>query len=844
MIQTYSSPKLYLVMTPQTIEQLLNITLTQQNDLDLLMKYDFPNTYALNEEGHIIGLNLRGNALTDEKMGFLHQLTQLEGLNLGENDLEQLNITDAWENLRFLKLGENKLKEVKFETALPKLEKLDVQLCSLQNLHFPKGFENLKTLYLQKNELEQISFESALPALEFLDLSKNALEKLDLPPGFDQLKYLYLNENKISNFQTAELPVLDTLNLEDNKLKELTEGFLDFFPNLLSFYLKKNSLSVVWMGEIVETDKNSLEVVRRLFREFAKGVEKDNECKILLIGNGNVGKTCLVKRLETGQFEKEWKSTHAISLFQYKKHKPYILNFWDFAGQDIYHSTHRLFMQTDAVYLCMWDKHTEATEFTTKNENGIKREYLNRKLPYWLSYAVNLGNGSPIIVVQTKVGHDGEHIEDRPEVRDRFGKHILDFCHIESEDDDWDENGYHSLFSNIRKAIKRTKKKDIPKGYYELREFCRQEQAAGKKELSLQKYLDFAKDRVEEPLKALNNWLVKTGVVFYQKGLFKDLIILDQERAINAVYTIFDRNGLYYDEGVKNKGHLNGADLARIWKEEGYELPEWELFLSFMLSCELCFEETEKKEDGSSVPFEERKFIAPQLLPDKKPDSIDDIWLDREAIYLKYHHDFLHYGILQSFIIKTRHLAEPRHIWKLGVALRENKQLALVEIIDEQEILVRVTPNGKHLMDKIRNLLEELQDDQGEEKVSLNGDYFVSLDSLLEDSPNNREIKADNGHWIKKEPLLAIFQHKNEQATFVGDLKKEVEEFLKQDELRKALERLEEAGPQQIREELPQHFARLTYLEKYEAKGSISFGDASVERSKIRDAIHRICQSL
>ena len=48
----------------------------------------------------------------------------------------------------------------------------------------------------------------------------------------------------------------------------------------------------------------------------------------------------------------------------------------------------------------------------------------------------------------------------------------------------------------------------------------------------------------------------------------------------------------------------------------------------------------------------------------------------------------------------------------------------------EKVITVQVTENGKTLLDKVRNLLEALQDNQGEESVSIDGKKFVPIEAL------------------------------------------------------------------------------------------------------------------
>ena len=68
-----------------------------------------------------------------------------------------------------------------------------------------------------------------------------------------------------------------------------------------------------------------------------------NEAKILLVGQGSVGKTSLIRRLIYEKFDPQQTKTHGININHwYLKIDNNIdvkINVWDFGGQEIYHST-------------------------------------------------------------------------------------------------------------------------------------------------------------------------------------------------------------------------------------------------------------------------------------------------------------------------------------------------------------------------------------------------------------------------------------------------------------------------------------------------------------------------
>ena len=752
-------------MKPQEFEECLGVELKKEPSLEQLVRYDSKNSYTLDENGDVIGLNVCGNELTDGKVAFLWELPELQALNLSENQLSAVSIPAGMKSLVHLNISENSsLDKVSFEGGLSALEVLNLGECALTEIHFPEGFTALHTAYLQKNKIVRTTFDGGCPNLKLLDLSGNQLESFALSAGFEKLERLYLNDNKINSLELGDsLPALDTLHLRNNQLDDLPEVFLEPFPELVSLYLYGNPLPDAIEGTVeINEYQNNLPFIKEYMEELSKGKVQDNECKILLVGNGNVGKSCLVKRLKENEFEPEWKSTHGIVLKQYK-HKEYTFNIWDFGGQDIYHATHRLFMQSNAVYLILWDADTENRRFTPINEHGEDKEYDNFILEYWLDYAIHLGKGSPAIVVQTKTGRDGK--KDLPQIREAYESRLsyLDFQHIESDENDWDENGYKDLLTSIRRAVKRTKTKtNIPEGWAKVRRALRDKQEAGEKKLGLADYLSLAKD-LENSISVLENWLVKTGVVFYRKGLFQDEIILDQQWAIDAIYTIFNRKANLHYKVLYQKGNFSGQDLEEdIWAEKTEK--ERELLISFMLSCEICFETSQRNEKWPHLSFTERTFVAPQLLESKKPERFQNYWDGISPLHLRYRQEFLHYGVIQRFIVRTQSKANVQDIWKYGLLLREGEQKAEVEAT-EREIHVQVTKDGKDLLDKIRNLLENLQDGKGEESVSVDGNNYVLLEELKKLPQNVPSIQNRDGEWIDVAPLN-IFRNKDEWAIF------------------------------------------------------------------------------
>ncbi len=763
-------------MTAQAILQQLvgsDISFQEQANLEILRSEHHPQSYTCDEAGKITGLVIR----------------ELK-------DLPQLTFTHDFHALQYLNISENpSLKQLHFVTLLSDLFHLDLSDNQLSELQLPPEFKKLNHLDLSRNQLTQVVFQGNHPLLHLLDLSKNQLQSVRLPAGASLLQHLYLNDNQLTAFRPKQpLKHLNTLGLKNNQFTKMPLDFLVALPSLQNFYLYGNQLSSVLQGDIEESEyKNDLPIVHGYIESMQHNPQQDNECKVLLLGNGDVGKTTFAIRLIKDEFQKDRNSTHGITLDAYM-HEGFQLNIWDFGGQDIYHATHRLFMQDNSIYLIFWDIETEKCLKDKRKEGDRVEEYNNHPLSYWLHYASMLGKRSPVIIVQTKTELEGHQVTLPNVEHQKFNSKFPYFkpTNIKASIDDWKDNGVNELLALIKLAISHTKRDElIPEGHFRLRAAIRQKQAAGVKSLSMEDYDQLVQQvnqklppesPIKAPMNVLKNWLGKTGVILFKPGYFQNRIILNQAEIIEAVYTLFEPDTKFYDDiRYKNKGYFTGRDLQKAWQEKYPNQEEHSHLLSLMLTCELCFETTPEQEDHHLSEFEHRTFVAPQFLKAEKPKNLQKIErLLNIQYHIRYQYPMLHYGLIQSFIVHSfvlpdEPLAEETDIWKYGIYLSDDKQDAFVEAdLKENSITLKLSNAEKPFIDALQNLLEKLQDGEGEVQYSINGEDFVTWETIQNTPEGNQMLPVANkiGCYVDKAPFL-IFKNRDKNQQLGSETPKE-----------------------------------------------------------------------
>ncbi|EAY31515.1 leucine-rich repeat protein [Microscilla marina] len=680
-------------------------------------------------------LDLNNNQITHIQPNALP--TQLAELNLSQNQLIKVEHLAGVTGLTELDLSENNISKIENFEDLPALETLDLSYNKITRLENLTALPNLREVNIYQNQITEIATDAVTRQLQELDLEQNQISTIEILVNFTGLSQVDVGNNQIKWFpiELLDLPCLTSLRLKNNPWQNIpvaiTEGY------------------------------HALQNIRRYWQDLEQGKSLIYQAKLLLVGNGRVGKTSLVRRWLDNAFDPDQSSTHAIQLRQHilpqvaqdEALEHVQLNVWDFGGQDIYHTTHRLFMQTQAVFLLAWDAATQATpEQTEKLGDGSEVIYKNYPLLYWLDYAYILGKQSPVLVVQTKCDRDG--VQAPPQLTDDLKTHyqVQQCLAVDAAVDDAAKNGFKELniaLQNVlAQGIQRTCT-DLPESWWHTQQALEKLQKEGKQMLSIVGFESLCAEHQvpKASYKVLQSYFHNSGVFFYRPGLFNDQIILNQQWAIDAVYTLFDRTGMFMQH--RGNGFFTGADLGLVWQDK--PKAEQELLLSFMEACELCIDlnrPRNKKAPRYIAPLFKREYLAPQLLPNTTPAEQGALFpAGATGVYLKFCHPVLHAAVMHRFILRTHHFASRDNIQQQAILLEVAGTQALVEAFpDKNELTIRLNKENSTLLSQIRNELSEIQEGISGigEWASIDGQGYVAMEELWQNQ-HSPQVMGDNG---------------------------------------------------------------------------------------------------
>ncbi|MCW6048986.1 leucine-rich repeat domain-containing protein [Lyngbya sp. CCAP 1446/10] len=694
-----------ITVIPEFIGQLSNLT-----HLNLHTNQIKVIPEAIGQLSNLTELILYNNQITVIAEA-IEQLSNLTELYLGGNQITVIpEAIGQLSNLTELSLSYNQITVI--PDAIAKLSNLtQLYLSSNQIAQLPDAIgqlSNLTQLYLFNNQITQLpDAMGQLSNLTQLDLRSNQIAQIpDAIGQLSNLTQLDLRRNQIAQIPDVigQLSNLTHLDLNNNQIAAIPEAIRSM-EKLEKLDLRGNPMPIPReiMGGSRFGDPGDLRTILDFYflTRDPNDTEELNEAKLLIVGEGEAGKTSLAKKLLNPDYEleKQEPSTEGINVIRWEfpqaNGKPFRVHLWDFGGQEIYHATHQFFLTERSLYILLVDNRRE-----------------NPNLCYWLNIIELLSKSSPVFLVQNEKQDICCEINLSQQRRD-FANLEKDFATNLASN-----RGLAALQRALQNRISNLDhiSTPIPKRWANVRHIL-ENYSQRQTHIEISEFYNICagqgfKKSDKPAMLSLSKYLHDLGIIlhFQKDPILKNIVILRPELATNAVYKVISKKEITDDkevadnaEVIANCGYFTQKNLKQIWYEREYQDLHDEL-LQLMKHFKLCYE----------IPGQPGQYIAPQLLPLATPDYN---WDDIDNLILRYEYDFMPKGIITRFIVEMHLLIyRPQSflpkgrgdiVWRDGVILTDGYGKAeVIEDYHKREIRIRVSgKQKKSILERIRHEL-------------------------------------------------------------------------------------------------------------------------------------------
>jgi small GTP-binding protein len=531
-----------------------------------------------------------------------------------------------------------------------------------------------------------------------------------MPPG---LRGFYASDNEIASVPPAfaSRSSMAELDLRRNRISELPVS-LSAWGRLDYLNLAGNPLPLP--PEVLAQCEEPAAIVDYVSRTLRLAKPLD-EAKLLIVGEGSVGKSSLIKRLVNDVFDPQQGKTDGIDVTRWPidvNGVRVVLNVWDFGGQEIMHATHQFFLTERSVYVLVLD---------------VRQGEAQNRLEYWLKLIQSFSGGSPVIIVGNKTDQASLDIDVRglmtkypnivailpascctgtgiATVREMLVDVVASMDHV------------HDLlpgsFFDIKNELEQLEENYLP--FTEYQALCRRHNVSS--QVTQELLVKFLHD-------------LGTVVCFRDDPRLSDTNILNPAWVTGGVYKILNAH-----LSAQRKGLLSWTHINQILAHDDYPPERRQFIVDMMKRFELCYES-------------EGVFLVPDLLTKEEPDT--GSWAG--ALEFEISYDVLPTSILSRLMVRMHSVISKSTVWRTGVVFAVDHNRALVKA-DLEDAVIKISvagpENGRRgLLTAIRTELRGIEKTipglAGEERVPVPGrpGIWVPYQHLIElEAAGRREV--------------------------------------------------------------------------------------------------------
>ena len=547
-----------------------------------------------------------------------------------------------------------------------------VYVSQLRQLSVPNDVKGVKGVLSQFSEVSDLSMPMSVIVEEpELLRSLPTVRTLKLTGGVeDDFNNLYLPEGlrelDLSGMSLYDLPKsvtkaekLRKLNLTGTHFKTLSANILNL-SDRISFTTDGNSAGICIRGIIIDDMDPAIllgpaDSIREWYslreRPETDGIVKGlGEIKVIFLGDGEAGKTRTIQRIMADGEQMPYSEgpTQGIAISDKVWRigdRDIKVHFWDFGGQEILYSMHRMFMTQQTVYVILLNAR-ESTQEERAN--------------YWLYNVAHFaGKEVPVLLILNKIDANKDAYISGKELKDMY-PNIRGICRLSNvtfDKDAFKAAVIEPLMAEIGKMQALTD--EFPASWQTLARRLSESRKPYLRETDIRGMMQHTQlDR--STLLQLLKWFNRIGVSFFY-GENPDLsgyIVLKPAWVTNAIYMILANGGQIAEEnGIIDREDIlnlllddNESELGE--KRDRGEIVRVDPSIHYRERGEAAFVLGLIRYFHLSFAIDDRKEFIPVLCKKSTSPAAYAIVKDENALYFKYVYKYLPRLILHRLMVE------------------------------------------------------------------------------------------------------------------------------------------------------------------------------------------------
>ena len=706
--------------------------LTGLRTLDLSRNNNLSEISTLSGLIGLTELDLEGSGVSD--ISALSGLTGLKNLDLSNNySLSNISALSGLTGLKKLDLLDTRVSDISALIGLTGLTELDLGDTRVSDISALSGMMELTNLDLSRNHnLSDISALSGMMELTKLDLGGTRVSDISALSGMAGLTDLDLRGIRVSDISAlASLTNLTKLDLRDLKISSIPEGMLDLeldfkfdeYPEGSGIYIYNLKLT----DQPIEIFSQNRELIRAYYREQDR--VPINECKVVFLGDSEAGKTLSIRRLlNRGKklYEFENQSTPGIEITvdtMQLEDSDIIVNYWDFGGQEIQRSMHRMFMTERTIYVVFLN---------------ARQDPLDDRARYWLENINSFAKEAPVLLMINKIDQNDRPKFNEDGIRNDYGNQIKKIVRMSALED---EPGVfmNELQGSINEIIRElpTVSSKIPRSWKSLMEYIR---TMPDYYLTTDQFKERCSAYSVRDYNIIHDDLVDLfqtiGISFcyYKNRALADYMLLNPKWLVNAIYTIISNSKAAAHNGVITQDNLydllkedtlHGVPIRRVIPDLRYESYQVNYILGVIRMFHLSF------------PMKDGSEFFPMLCDGNEKISVDRI-MSENALHYIFRYRYLPANVMHRLVVEMQRDLDEQYVWYSGAVFRNNYQ--------EPTAYINTKGNDLHIyvdaIDPDHNLNEYLTTIQSIVR-EINSDMNLSAAEYVPYREGDMEVEID-----------------------------------------------------------------------------------------------------